>query len=61
MQEMQTSLTAHRAALDGQKVEAERLRQQALEQQSAAQQQQLGSHHTLSPKNLATHQERKHK
>lgn len=42
MQDIQTSLTAHRAALDGQKLEGEKLRQQALEEQKTAQQQQLG-------------------
>lgn len=42
MQDIQTSLTAHRAALDGQKLEGERLRQQALEEQKTAHQQQLG-------------------
>lgn len=42
MQDIQTSLTAHRAALDGQKLEGERLRQQALEEQKTTHQQQLG-------------------
>lgn len=42
MQDIQTSLTAHRAALDGQKLEGERMRQQALEEQKTAHQQQLG-------------------
>lgn len=41
MQDIQTSLTAHRAALDGQKLDGERLRQQALEEQKTAHQQQL--------------------